>query len=72
MLSFFSEAPEFRKDPLAGFMKHALRFGDIVRYRGLWTTHQLSHPDHIQQVLQDERVQLPQRPRLSHPEAFPG
>ena len=33
-------------------MKHALRFGDIVRYRGLSTTHQLSHPDHIQQVLQ--------------------
>jgi cytochrome P450 len=52
MLSFFSDAPEFRKDPLAGFLKHALKFGDIVRYRGLWTTHQLSHPDHIQQVLQ--------------------
>ena len=52
MLSFFSEAPEFRKDPLAGFLKHALTFGDIVRYRGLWITHQLSHPDHIQQVLQ--------------------
>jgi cytochrome P450 len=52
MLSFFSDAPEFRKDPLAGFLKHALKFGDIVRYRGLWITHQLSHPDHIQQVLQ--------------------
>jgi cytochrome P450 len=52
MLSFFSNAPEFRKDPLAGFLKHALKFGDIVRYRGLWITHQLSHPDHIQQVLQ--------------------
>src|SRR6266849_1357128 len=52
MLSFFSGAPEFRKDPLAGFLKHALQFGDIVRYRGLWITHQLSHPDHIQQVLQ--------------------
>jgi cytochrome P450 len=52
MLSFFSDAPEFRKDPLAGFLKHALKFGDIVRYRGLWVTHQLSHPDHIQQVLQ--------------------
>jgi cytochrome P450 len=52
MLSFFSDAPEFRKDPLAGFLKHALTFGDIVRYRGLWITHQLSHPDHIQQVLQ--------------------
>jgi cytochrome P450 len=52
MLSFFSGAPEFRKDPLSGFLKHALKFGDIVRYRGLWITHQLSHPDHIQQVLQ--------------------
>jgi cytochrome P450 len=52
ILDFFSNAPEFRKDPLAGFLKHALKFGDIVRYRGLWITHQLSHPDHIQQVLQ--------------------
>src|SRR5689334_5453398 len=30
----------------------ALEYGDIVRYRGMWVTHQLSHPDHIQQVLQ--------------------
>jgi len=30
----------------------ALEYGDIVRYRGMWVTHQLSHPDHIQHVLQ--------------------
>ena len=30
----------------------ALKYGDIVRYRGMWVTHQLSHPDHIQHVLQ--------------------
>lgn len=27
-------------------------YGDVVRYRGFWTTYQLSHPDHIQHVLQ--------------------
>ena len=51
-LSFFFSLPEFRRDPLRGFFDSALRFGDVVRYRGLWTTHQLSHPDHIQRVLQ--------------------
>ncbi len=30
----------------------ALQYGDVVRYRGMWITHQLSHPDHIQHVLQ--------------------
>ena len=30
----------------------ARQYGDVVRYRGMWTTYQLSHPDHIQQVLQ--------------------
>jgi cytochrome P450 len=30
----------------------ALQYGDVVRYRGLWITHQVSNPAHIQQVLQ--------------------
>jgi cytochrome P450 len=51
-LQFFLDLPKFRKDPLGGFFQSALKYGDIVRYRGVWTTHQLSHPDHIQHVLQ--------------------
>jgi len=49
---FFLDLPKFRKDPLGGFFHAALTYGDVVRYRGLWISHQLSHPDHIQQVLQ--------------------
>ena len=51
-LQFFLDLPQFRRDPLGGFFRAALTYGDVVRYRGLWVTHQLSHPDHIQQVLQ--------------------
>lgn len=49
---FFLDLPKFRKDPLGGFFNAALTYGDVVRYRGVWITHQLSHPDHIQHVLQ--------------------
>lgn len=52
MLSFFTNAPEFRKDPLRGFADYAQKFGGVVRYRGLWITHQLTDPKHILQVLQ--------------------
>jgi cytochrome P450 len=51
-LQFFLDLPRFRKDPLGGFFQAALTYGDVVRYRGVWISHQLSHPDHIQQVLQ--------------------
>ena len=51
-LQFFLDLPKFRRDPLGGFFRAALTYGDIVRYRGVWVTHQLSHPDHIQHVLQ--------------------
>jgi cytochrome P450 len=44
--------PKFKKDPLGCFAEMARQFGDVVRYRGMWTTYQLNHPDHIQQVLQ--------------------
>jgi hypothetical protein len=50
-LQFFLDLPQFRRDPLGGFFRAALTYGDVVRYRGVWVTHQLSHPDHIQQVL---------------------
>jgi cytochrome P450 len=49
---FFLDLSKFRKDPLGGFFRAALTYGDVVRYRGVWVSHQLSHPDHIQQVLQ--------------------
>jgi cytochrome P450 len=29
-----------------------MHYGDVVRYRSVWSAYQLSHPDHIQQVLQ--------------------
>jgi cytochrome P450 len=51
-LQFFLDLPKFRKDPLGGFFNAALTYGDVVRYRGVWVSHQLSHPDHIQHVLQ--------------------
>jgi cytochrome P450 len=51
-LRFFLNLPHFRKDPLGGFFQSALTYGDVVRYRGVWVSYQLSHPDHIQQVLQ--------------------
>ena len=51
-LQFFLDLPKFRKDPLGGFFNAALTYGDVVRYSGVWVSHQLSHPDHIQHVLQ--------------------
>ena len=51
-LKFLLNLPRFRRDPLGGFFQAALTYGDVVRYRGIWESHQLSHPDHIQQVLQ--------------------
>jgi cytochrome P450 len=50
--SFFSKLGSFRRDPLGSFFRYTLRFGDVVRYRGLWTTFQVTHPDHILQILQ--------------------
>jgi cytochrome P450 len=51
-LPFLFSLPQFRRDPLNGFFQSALEHGDVVRYRGLWVTHQLSNPADIQQVLQ--------------------
>ena len=52
LASFFLDVREFRRDPLESFFRYALKFGDVVRYRGLWTTYQITHPEHILQVLQ--------------------
>jgi len=51
-IPFLLSLPQFRKDPLGCFFQSALQYGDVVRYRSLWTTHQLSNPAGIQQVLQ--------------------
>ena len=50
--SFFTEGRKFRQDPLNSFLRYTLKFGDVVRYRGLWITHQITRPEHILQVLQ--------------------
>src|SRR5262249_42031609 len=52
MLEFFRRLPDFRQDPLRHFSRAAMEYGDVVRYRSLWSAYQLSNPDHIQQVLQ--------------------
>ena len=52
LTSFLTDTREFRKDPLGSFLRYTLRFGDVVRYRGLWITHQITNPEHIQHVLQ--------------------
>jgi cytochrome P450 len=51
-VAFFRSLPEFRRDPLNHFWQAAMKYGEVVRYRSLWSAYQLSHPDHIQQVLQ--------------------
>lgn len=51
-ISFFSDLGKFRRDPLGKFFEYTLKFGDVVRYRGLWVTHQITNPEHILQVLQ--------------------
>ena len=51
-VSFFTDLGKFRRDPLNNFFQYALKFGDVVRYRGLWVTYQVTNPEHILQVLQ--------------------
>jgi cytochrome P450 len=51
-IAFFSDLGKFRRDPLGKFFEYTLKFGDVVRYRGLWITHQITNPEHILQILQ--------------------
>jgi cytochrome P450 len=51
-IPFLLSLPQFRRDPLNVFFQSALQYGDVVRYRSLWTSFQLSNPADIQQVLQ--------------------
>ena len=52
LLPFFLNLGKLRGDPLTGFFQAALQYGPVVRYRGLWVTHQITTPSSIQQVLQ--------------------
>ncbi|MGE5322503.1 MAG: cytochrome P450 [Actinomycetota bacterium] len=52
LAAFFTDVREFRHDPLRSFFEYTLKYGDVVRYRGLWVTHQITHPEHILQILQ--------------------
>lgn len=51
-IPFLLSLPQFRRDPLKGFFRSVEQYGDVVRYRSLWTTHQLTNPADIQYVLQ--------------------
>ncbi|HEX8649922.1 MAG TPA: cytochrome P450 [Pyrinomonadaceae bacterium] len=44
--------PEFRKDALQTFMNLWREMGDVFYYKGLYTAFQLTHPVHIEHVLQ--------------------
>src|SRR5687767_2379721 len=48
----FKMMPEFRRDVLGTFANLARTHGDIVRFRGLWTSVMLTNPAHIEHVLQ--------------------
>ncbi|HET9183325.1 MAG TPA: cytochrome P450 [Candidatus Angelobacter sp.] len=52
LVSFFTDVRKFRSDPLRSFLEYTLKYGDVVRYRGLWVTYQITHPEHILQILQ--------------------
>lgn len=51
VLALFKMMPAFRRDALGTFADLSKR-GDIVRFRGLWTSYLLTDPVHIEHVLQ--------------------
>ena len=51
-LKFFSLMPQFRSKPLETFMNISQQFGDVVCFRGLWTSLMLTHPSDVEYVLQ--------------------
>lgn len=51
---------QIMRDPLRFYLDGARRFGDVFRVRiGPWTIHLLTHPDHVQRVLQDRQKNYP-------------
>lgn len=51
-LKLFRIMPEFKRDTLGTFLALWRAHGDLVCFRGLWTTFVLSDPKHIEHVLQ--------------------
>ena len=49
---FFRAFPEFRRDPLGFMFALTHRHGHVVRFRGAWVTHQITHPLDVERVLQ--------------------
>jgi cytochrome P450 len=44
--------PIVRKDPLRGFHDLQKKYGDFIRWKGPYTTYQITHPADVQHVLQ--------------------
>jgi cytochrome P450 len=51
-LALFRMMPEFKRDTLQTFVNLADRYGEIVCFRGLWTSFMLTSPQHVEYVLQ--------------------
>jgi cytochrome P450 len=51
-LALFRMLPQFRRDPLQTFSALSRQYGHVVRFKGLWTAYQLTHPRDIEHVLQ--------------------
>jgi cytochrome P450 len=51
-LRLFRLMPRFQREPLSVFFELNREFGHIVRYKGLWTAYQITHPRDIEHVLQ--------------------
>lgn len=51
-LALFRMMPEFRRDTLGTFVNLSRRYGDVVCFRGLWTSFMLTDPQHVEYVLQ--------------------
>jgi cytochrome P450 len=57
---FYGSVGWARRDPLDFLVKNRQRFGDVFRNQfGPWVYHLLSHPSHIQHVLQDNYKNYP-------------
>ena len=51
-LALFRMLPQFRRDPLEAFSSLSRQYGHFVRFKGLVTAFQLTHPRDIEHVLQ--------------------
>lgn len=51
-LALFRLMPEFKRNTLQTFVNLADRYGEIVCFRGLWTSFMLTDAQHVEYVLQ--------------------